>query len=123
MYCCNNIIFRLSVRTPIKSLPRESRALFVLYGVDFSGAGIKQNKTVISWTSLNLFNSNGLKLLYIVMITYMLMHCVIIYYVHLSSMLKSDDIVLGMWLGDDVDPLSSPSSNVGDKETSLLQVN
>ena len=58
----NNIIYihsRLKLRVPIRSLPRESRALFILHGVELPGTGTKQNKTIISWVSLNLFNSNG----------------------------------------------------------------
>ena len=54
---------RLNARVPIKFLPRESRALFVLQGVELSGAGMKQNKIVLSWGTLNLFNSKGFVIL------------------------------------------------------------
>lgn len=50
---------RMKLRIPIKSLPRESRAVFVLHGVELPGSGTKQSKTTVSWVSLNLFTSNG----------------------------------------------------------------
>lgn len=59
VYVPTGIHSRLKLRVPIKSLPRESRAVFVLHGVELSGLGTKQNKTIISWVSLNLFTSNG----------------------------------------------------------------
>ena len=59
VYVPTGIHIRLKLRVPIKSLPRESRAVFVLHGVELPGSGIKQNKTIISWVSLNLFTSNG----------------------------------------------------------------
>lgn len=57
--CTTDINSRLKLRVPIKVLPRESRALFVLHGVELPGSGTKQNKTIISWVTLNLFASNG----------------------------------------------------------------
>ena len=54
-----NDTLRLNVGIPVRSLPRESHALFVLHGVELPGAGTKQNKTPISWASLNIFNSKG----------------------------------------------------------------
>lgn len=75
MMLCMYVHSRLKLRAPIKSLPRESRALFVLHGVELPGTGTKQNKTIISWVSLNLFTSNGFvirKLILMAITTYSL---------------------------------------------------
>lgn len=34
----------------------------------------------------------------------------------------SGSLLVGMWPGDDMDPLASPSANIYDKKSALLQV-
>jgi hypothetical protein len=115
--CTTGIHSRLKLRVPIKSLPRESRAVFVLHGVELLGSGTKQNKTIISWVSLNLFTSNGFVNRKLILVA----NIILLHVLYLYSTLQSGSKLLGMWSGDDVDPLVSPSSDIKDRER-LLQV-
>ena len=75
---------------------------------------MKHKKNIISWGSLNLFTSNRF-----------VIRKLNGYYLNLFllfSVLKSGSLLLGMWPGDDIDPLSSQSHDIEDRESVLLQV-
>lgn len=49
----------LNMSLPLASLPRETRILFILHGLEFPGTGIKWSRTPIAWGILRLFDCKG----------------------------------------------------------------